>query len=134
MIDSVHALAKDCRWKLKAILRTGRFNTGADLVNMYKAQVLSILEYRTAAIYHACSSSLAELQSVQDKLLSAAGFACPIAALLGVKLAPLRVRRDIAMLGLIHQTVLGQGPQQFREFFQPDEHARRERQGNTDCN
>ena len=69
MSETVHLLAKDCCWKLTAILRTGKFNTGADLVNSYKAQVLSVLEYRTAAIYHACSSALEELQRIQDKLL-----------------------------------------------------------------
>ena len=34
MSDTVHNLAKDCRWKAKAILRTGRFNTGVDLANL----------------------------------------------------------------------------------------------------
>ena len=33
-------------------------------------------------------------------------------------LAPLATRRDMAMLGLIHRTVLGRGPEQFKEFFQ----------------
>ena len=129
MSESVYSLAKDCRWKLKAILRTGRFNTGADLVNLYKAQVLSILEYRTVAIYHACNTSLEELQRMQDKLLEASGFASAVEAMEGVKLAPLRVRRDIAMLGLIHRAVLGKGPAQFREFFKPDELVRREGRG-----
>ena len=32
-------------------------------------------------------------------------------------LAPLNLRRDIAMLGLIRRTVIGQGPQHFRQFF-----------------
>ena len=32
-------------------------------------------------------------------------------------LAPLRVRRDIALLGLIHRTVLGGGVRHFDEFF-----------------
>ena len=31
--------------------------------------------------------------------------------------APLKFRGDIVMLGLIHRTVLGQGPQHFRECF-----------------
>ena len=32
-------------------------------------------------------------------------------------LAPLRVRRDFALLGLIHRTVLGGGVRHFDEFF-----------------
>ena len=125
MTSTVHNLVKDCRWKVKAILRTGRFNTGADLVNLYKAQALSLIEYRTAAIYHACSSSLEELQHVQDKILSAAGLSA-VDALQHFRLAPLCVRRDIALLGLIHRTVLGHGPKQFQEFFSIDERVRRE--------
>ena len=39
------------------------------------------------------------------------------------KLAPLAVRRDIAMLGLIHRTVLGRGPEQFRTIFRADARA-----------
>ena len=41
MTDTVMALAKNARWKVKAILRTSKFNTGAELILVYKAQVLS---------------------------------------------------------------------------------------------
>ena len=128
MSDTVHKLANDCRWKVKAILRTRRFNTGVDLINLYKAQVLSLIEYRTAAIYHACETSLGELQNVQDRVLEAVG-ATAVDALLNFRLAPLRVRRDIALLGLIHRTVLGDGPKQFQKFFEIDERVRREGSG-----
>ena len=118
MSATVEDLAKTCRWKLKAILRTSRFNTGAALINLYKSQVLSFIEYRTAAIYHSCSSSLDLLDAVQDKVLKVVGMT-KIQALNDMNLAPLGVRRDIAMLGLIHRATLGRGPHQFREYFQP---------------
>ena len=89
---------------------------------MYKAQILSYIEYRTAAVYHACSTSLAALESVQIKLLEAAGVT-EVEALLNFRLAPLSARRDMALLGLIHRTVLGKGPVQFKRFFQIDEQA-----------
>ena len=38
-------------------------------------------------------------------------------ALVHFNLAPLAVRRDIAMLGLIHGTALGKGPPHFKRFF-----------------
>ena len=38
-------------------------------------------------------------------------------ALLHYNLAPLCARRDLAMLGLIHRAVLGQGPPLFRKYF-----------------
>ena len=43
-----------------------------------------------------------------------------IDAIVNFKLAPLASRRDIAMLGVIHRAVLGEGPPQLREFFKPD--------------
>ena len=40
--------------------------------------------------------------------------------------APLSTRRDIAMLGLIHRTIRGKGPSQFKDFFwrDPQHHAK----------
>ena len=86
------------------------------------------MEYRTAAGYHACDSALAFLDTVQDKVLRAAGMS-RVEALKAANLAPLAVRRDIAMLGIIHRTVLGKGPKQFGHFFKEDIDARREGRG-----
>ena len=33
------------------------------------------------------------------------------------KFVPLAARRDMAMLGMIHRTVLGKGPEHFKKFF-----------------
>ena len=125
MTNTVEELARTCSWKLKAILRTKRFNTGARLISLYKSQLLSFIEYRTSAIYHVCDTALALLDDVQDRILNVAGVS-KIEALNNHKLAPLSVRRDVAMLGLIHRTVLGQGPVQFRSVFKADVRARRD--------
>ena len=117
MGDAAYDLAKECKRKLKAILRTRKFNTGGGLIDLYKAQILSFIEYRTAAIYHACSTALSVLDGVQTKLLEAAG-ATETDALLNFHLAPLAARRDMAVLGLIHRTVLGRGPPHFRRSFE----------------
>ena len=42
---------------------------------------------------------------------------CKVDALVHFHLAPLSVRRDIAMLGLIHRAVLGKGPPHFQKHF-----------------
>ena len=128
MTESVFNLAKDCRWKLKAILRTCKYNAGGHLILLHKAQILSFIEYRTAAIYHACRSSLEALDRVQDKLIEAAGVS-QTEALLAFKLAPLAARRDIAMLGLIHRSVLGRGPTHFKQFFKLDAAVAGDRNG-----
>ena len=46
-------------------------------------------------------------------------------ALLHFNLAPLSLRRDMAALGVIHRTVLGLGPQHFKQWFYFDTMERR---------
>ena len=87
MSDTVCSLAKDCKWELRAILRTQRFNTGRQLADVYKAQLLPFTEYRTPAIYHSCASALCELDRTQEKLVAAAGLT-ELEALQECKLAP----------------------------------------------
>ena len=67
----------------------------------YKQQVLSYIEYRSAAIYHATSTNLNRLDKLQDKFLRDLGITRG-AALVDFSLAPLSMRRDIALLGLLH--------------------------------
>ena len=81
-----------------------------------KAHLLSFLEYRTSAVYHATRDILNRLDHVQCKFLKDVGVD-EVTALVEFNLAPLAVRRDIAMLGLIHRTALGKGPPQFAEYF-----------------
>ena len=69
MEDAVGELVCEVRWKLAAILRTGRFFTDEEFVNLYKSKVLSYIEYRPAAVYHACNYVLAPLDAIQEKFL-----------------------------------------------------------------
>ena len=71
------------------------------MIHLYKAKVLSYAEYRTAAIYHASESLLQKVDHVQESFFEDIGIDA-INALLYFNLAPLSLRRDIAMLGLIH--------------------------------
>ena len=84
---------------------------------LYKAHLLSYIEYRTPALYHVTRDVLNRLDNVQSRFLKDAGVS-EIDALVDFHLAPLKTRRDIAMLGVIHRTVLGIGPTQFKDFFQ----------------
>ena len=54
-----------------------------------------------------------------------------VTALAEFHLAPLQVRRDIAMLGLIHRTALGKGPPPFAEHFK--RHGRLMHDPRRDC-
>jgi hypothetical protein len=116
MDEALHDLVGKVRRKRDALLRCQRHFNGRQLVDQYKSQILSHIEYRTASIYHACSTLLQPLDHVHDQVLEAAGLSSA-EALLHCNLAPLSARRDIAMLGVIHRAVLGQGPKQLREFF-----------------
>ena len=86
------------------------------MVNLYKSKVGSYIESKTAAIYHASQILLARIDSVQTNFLRQIGLT-ELDALCNYRLAPLGCRRDMAILGLIHRTVLGQGPARFGEYY-----------------
>ena len=91
------------------------------LVVLYKAHLLSFLEYRTPAVYHATRVCLRRFDAVQSGFLKDIGVE-EVTALVEFHLAPLSTRRDIAMLGLIHRTALGKGPPQFQKYFKKHRH------------
>ena len=62
---------------------------------------------------------ISRLDAVQTRFLRDVGVD-DVTALDKFHLAPLSSRRDIAMLGMIHKTILGKGSPPFTEFFQRD--------------
>ena len=109
-------VAQRAGWKLKTLLRTRRFFSTKELVSLYKSHVLPVLEFPTPAVFHAATSVLELLDKIQRRFLREVGLT-EVDALLYFNLAPLNCRRDIAALGLIHRTVLGEGPEHFQEWF-----------------
>ena len=116
MENSIESLRSKVNWKLRTLLRTSRFFTTAEIVHLYKARILSFIEYRTAAVYHGTSTSLVRIDEVQNRLINSAGIS-KVDAIMHFKLAPLNARRGMAMLELIHRSVIGSGPEHFRKFF-----------------
>ena len=57
MEAEVQKLAGEAGWKLRALLRTSNFHCDTQLVDVYKSRLLSYVEYRTAALYHAADCS-----------------------------------------------------------------------------
>ena len=112
-------LVLSSRWKVASLLRVRCYHSLAEMVNLYKAQLLGFIEYRTAAIYHAGACHLEALDDVQKMFLEGVGLKSED-ALLFYNLAPLCTRRDIAMLGLLHRSALRFGPPHFAEFFKRD--------------
>lgn len=109
LTNAVHGLVTDAGWKLRTLLRTRRYYSDAELVILYKCHLLP-------AIYHARRDLLNKLDNVQTRFLRDANID-GVTALMDFHLAPLAVRRDIAMLVLIHRSVLGIGPDHFRVHF-----------------
>ena len=82
------------------LLRSSKYHCDEQLLLQYKAQVVSYLEYRTPAVYHASDTALMALDSLQDRFLRKLSVSA-LDALMVFNLAPLRTRRDVAMLGLV---------------------------------
>ena len=106
MEGAVQKLVNEVRWKVKTLLKSARYHTVAELVTLYKGKVLGYIEYRTPAIYHATDTVLKKLDKVQQHFLRQVGLT-EKDALLKWNSVPLATRRDVAMLGLIHRTVIG---------------------------
>ena len=87
-------------------------------MQQYKTHVLPFLEHSTAAVYHATTTLLETLERVQRTFLRRLSLT-EEEALEKYNLAPLGTRRDVAMLGVVHRTVLGEGPPKFRKWFFP---------------
>ena len=94
------------------LLRSRRYYNQKQLFKLYKSHILSFLKSSTPGVFHAARSHLELVDHLQDVFLREVGISsCD--ALRYHNLAPLRTRRDIAMLGMIHRAALQLGPAQF---------------------
>eukprot|EP00969_Alexandrium_andersonii_P154590 6834437-Alexandrium_andersonii.AAC.1 len=69
MHEAVHSCVAECGWRLRTLLRTRWRHTVVELLQLYKAQLLAFIEYRTAAVAHAADSTLAPLDALQTRFL-----------------------------------------------------------------
>ena len=121
----VQSLTNRCRWKVRTLLRARRYFNEEQLVQQYKTHILPYLEFATPAGFHATATTLAPFDKLQTWFLKEIGLTA-LEALEKYNLAPLSTRRDIALLGVVHRTVLGEGPPQFKRWFrlaEKKEHA-----------
>ena len=79
---------------------------------------LEYVEFATPAVFHATDYALGPLDRVQNRMLEEIGITAEN-ALFEFSLSPLRARRDMAMLGLIHRVKLNEAPTIFSEFIFP---------------
>lgn len=102
MSTACYEIAAIASTRLHALLRTKRFHFTASMVKQYKSQILSSIECATAAIYHAPAFFLRVLDRVQEEFFTGIELLA-VDALVDHNLPPLSTRRDISLLGLIHE-------------------------------
>ena len=119
MVPECERVRRKARAKTKALLRTSPYNTIADMIRQFKTHVWPILESANVAILHAGASYLASLDAVQNSFLSTLGIPEEV-AFTQYHMAPLRLRRDIGALGLLHKINLGISHPAFRQLFPQD--------------
>ena len=94
------------------LLRTHRFYSSRDMINLFKAHILSYIEYRTPTLFHASHSILVPLNMIQNEFLSNIRISIENTAF-HFKQLPLRQRRQIAALRIIQRAVLRKRPHKF---------------------
>ena len=73
MHSAVHQCAIEAGWRVRSLLRAQKFFSTSEAIMMFKSQVLSYIESRTAGIAHASTSTLAPLDYVQEQFFASAG-------------------------------------------------------------
>ncbi len=91
-------IAIEAGWRLQAVLRPRRFFTTPELFRLYKSLVVSFIESGTPGYFHAAESVLDCIDRVQRRFLREMDMP-EEAALINFRLAPLRARRGMAILG-----------------------------------
>jgi hypothetical protein len=76
------------------------------LLNQYKTHVWCLVEFNCGAYFHASSTLLEKISQVQRSFLTKLGLSEAV-AFLDHNFAPTVLRRNIAILGLLHKRVLG---------------------------
>ena len=119
MHEAIHDLTVNLGWKLTTLFRVRAQYSLVQFVTMYKSQVWSSIEWATPAIFHATRTLLGSVDRIQNKFLRFLGMPAD-EALINYKVAPLALRRKIAMIGLIHRCATGQAPKSLCDLFPPD--------------
>ena len=103
---AVDAILSKVRPRIKALLRTRSHYSIASLIEQFKTHVWGLMEAHSGGIFHASTSILEQFAKSQIYFLEELG-ETEATAFLNFNFAPPALRRNIAMLGMIHKKVLG---------------------------
>ena len=116
MHSCIEQLLSKIRPKSTALLRTRAYYSVPELVNQYKTHIWGLVECNCGAYFHAANSLLAKIAQVQTSFLSKLEVT-EQQAFLEFNFAPTSLRRDIAILGLLHKRVIGQSHPAFERLL-----------------
>ena len=116
MREAARTFASEAGWRLRTLLRTRRYYDVGTMIRLYKAHILSYVEGATPALFHAAPSVLRPLDAIQEHFLEQLGVD-EETALTKHGLAPLCMRRDIAMLGLLFKVSCKLAPAPLQNLF-----------------
>ena len=105
--------------KLRCLFRIRRFYSFKQYLSIYKTQIWSSVEWATAGIFHCTPIQLHVIDGVQHRFLRFVGMS-QSEAFLSHNLAPLSLRRSIAMLGFIYRCVRNLAPEPCCSLFSID--------------
>ena len=103
--SAIEDLMSKIRFKINAILRTRAYYNVPDLIGQLKTYIWPLIEVHNGGYFHATSSMLDKIEHAQSRFLKELEVS-PEQAFLDFNFAPPRIRRNIAVLGLIHKGVL----------------------------
>ena len=106
MQTAIDQLLSKIRPKSTAILRTRGYYSTADLITQYKTHIWGLVEINCGGYFHAARSLLDKVGQVQISFLRKLGLT-EKEKKLEHNFAPTVLRRNIAMLGVLHKRVLG---------------------------
>jgi len=105
MQSAIDALLGKIRPKITVILRARAYYTTADLIMPFKTHIWGLIEAHTGGSVHAVTELL-KIDSAQYRFLHERHIS-PDDAFLNFNFAPPNLRRNMAILGLLHKRVLG---------------------------
>ncbi len=111
MGEEVAQMLGKCKPKITAMLRRRAFYSVKDLVQQLKTHVWPLLESTMGAIFHSSTYLLVKIDRLQVSFLKEIGLS-EEEAFLQYNVAPLGLRRNIGMLGLLERGRGGSAPQQ----------------------
>ena len=106
MDQAIDRILIQIRPKIRAILRTRKYYPAKVLINQFKTHVWSLMEIHNGAIFHASTTLLERLDSVQRSFLHELEIT-EECAFIDHNFAPPTLRRNIGILGLLQKRVLG---------------------------